>query len=785
MTPWLWRLGAGFSALGALAIAPCLASGLILFSLRLPLSGFEPGLWHDYWQVLDQPAYRPYATRIRFWGGAGLVSPPLLWCAAMLALWRRRRSLRSPPPHVPFDRLETSALALPTRRPGAIPLTKRHGRTLAAPEGVSVLVSAPFYPEAHAVVIDTLRRSTGATLVVDCGGRSHAYARPGRGRTVWRLCPFGGGNAWNPLAGAWGAHGLDQGELRELAAVWFPDAGRHDRFLGSHVRNAFISLVHVIHAVVQGADEADVPVAPGDLYRLCAQGRHFASPGAFVRELARRPEIGSQARHGLEHWLALGDAGVDTVWARVTGLLATFSDPVVDAATRGGGLASASLRQTDVYLDIPDRWRTAAGPLIASAIRQWQNTPAVDTSSLLVVHALDTLPRIDALMDHAAAWRCIATTRGIAAVRARYGHAAPALGRRFTTCVVHAPREETFAHDESEALKAFIAAQHENPHLLSAPASARELMSLCPGEQIVSTASLRTPVVCRTLTLPRKPNAAPPQTDHGEPMPIPRPLIAFLATLVASSNGASEIATSVRSTDSVPHGVLVPATIGTHRFAFPKNLYYQQSGPDASDGVMLGVQWPALEPLPQGVDYHANTASFISHINIDISAASRLSDDQYKRVLQRYIEPINPENESAKADPSQNLNLRIKGDPTFGLTPYLADFDKLKPYYDKVHGPGSPAIKPEHNDDWFVRMGADGIPTTVIICSSRLLPDGVKIVDGRIVDDDTPRRSTCFHSFLIPELRLVVDMSYLRAVMHDWQRIESKVRSIIQSGEVK
>jgi hypothetical protein len=749
------------------------------------MSGFKPDLWHDYWQVLDQPAYRPYAARIRFWASVGLALPPLSWCAAMLALWRRWLALRPPPPHVPFDSLKTSALLLPAHGPGAIPVTKRHGRTLSAPEGASVLVSAPFYPEAHAVVVDTVRRSSAATLVINCGGRSHAYARPRRGRTLLRLCPFGGGNAWNPLAGAWDAHEPDPAELRQLAASWFPDADRRDRFINSHVRHAFVSLVYVIDEVVRGAGGGAVPVAPGDLYRLCAQRRSHASPRAFLQELLRKPDIGPRARHGLDQWLALGNAGIDKVWTRLSEALAAFADPTLDAATRGAAMTGASFRHTDVYLDIPDRWRPAAGPLIASAIRQWQNAPGVDTAALLVVHALDTLPRIDALTDNAAAWRCVATTRGIGAVQARYGNTAHALGRRFTLCVVHAPRDDAFAGDESKALKAFIAARHDHPHLLSAPASARELMSLRPGEQIVSTAALRTPVICRTLTLPRKPNAAPLHTDHGELMPTPRPLIAFLATLVATSTGDSETATSMRNADSLPHSTLVPATIGSHRFAFPKNLYYQQTGPDPDGGVMLVVQWPALEPLPQGVDYHANTSNFLSHISIDVSAASRLSDVQYAKVLQRYIEPIDPSDAGARADPSENLDLRIKQDPKFGLTPYFADFEKLKTYYDDLYGPDTPASKPEQNDDWYVRMGPDGIPTTLIICSSRFLPDGARIHDGRIVDGDGGRRSSCTHSFLIPELRLVVDLGYQRVVMHDWQRIENKVRTMVKAGEVK
>lgn len=338
MKPWFWRLGVGLSALGALAIAPCLASGSILLSLGLPLSGFTPGLWHDYWQVLDEAAYRPYAARIRLWGGAGLLLAPLLWGGATLALWRQRRSSKPPSPHVPFDDLATSSIELRCPGPGAIPVTTRRGRLLATPDGASILVSAPYYPETHSVIIETLKRSTVAALIIDCGGRTHAYARPTGGRNMLRLRPFGGGNGWNPLAGAWNSQGLDRNELGQLAAVWLPDAGRQDRFIASHARNAFVSLVHVVDDVVRRTNGSAVAVAPGDLYRLCAQRRSYSSPRAFLEALADKVELGTRTRHGLDQWLGLGESGIDTVWKRVTEVFAPFADPVVDMATRGGAL---------------------------------------------------------------------------------------------------------------------------------------------------------------------------------------------------------------------------------------------------------------------------------------------------------------------------------------------------------------------------------------------------------------------------------------------------------------
>ncbi|MDQ8048830.1 hypothetical protein [Luteibacter sp.] len=788
MEPWFWRVGAAVSALGACAIAPSLASGLILFSLGLPMSAFAPGLWHDYWQVLDQPAYRPYATRIAICAGAGLVLPLLLWCLGIV-FWRRRAP--SVPVSGPFDRLSASSLLLTAIKPGVIHVTKERGRTLGAPDAASVLVSAPYYPEAHAVVLASLRHADGSTLVIDCGSRSLAFAHAAPGRTVLRLSPFGGGPAWNPLAGAWGPQGLSADELRHLAAGWFPEANRHERFIVSHTRNAFVSLAHVVADVLRSAHNDAPPAAPGDIHRLCAQAVHYVSRRAFLQTLAERPEVGFQARGGLRGWLGLDDAGIDIVWKRVSDVLAPFADPIVDAATRSERLAPASWRRATVYLDVPDRWRTASGPFIESAIRQWQAALDEGESSLLLAHALDTLPPIAALTDAESAWRCLATTRGLSALHDHYGNNAITLDRRFTACVVHAPRDEALARRESDALKQFVAAHRDDGHLASTPASPTGLMSLRAGEQIVVTPSVPTPVICRTLTSSRKPNTPPPQTiDQGEAMPVSKSLIAFLAALSAAPVHAGESTSShapLAPPDKTEAAVpTVDAKLGPHRFRFPKSMYYQQSGPDSDGGLMLNVQWPSLQPLPMGIDYHDTPEYFLNNIAIDLDPVKQLTDAEYQTHLRRSVEPVDPGDPRQRMHPATNLDQRIEQNPIYGLTPYYVDFDKFRTYYIKRYGERARSPTPSQNADWFVRMGPNGVPTTFIECSSHLIQDGARLENGRIVDArDGGRRSTCRHQFLIPEYRVVVTLSYLRVVMPNWQRLEAFVRKTLKDREVR
>lgn len=165
---------------------------------------------------------------------------------------------------------------------------------------------------------------------------------------------------------------------------------------------------------------------------------------------------------------------------------------------------------------------------------------------------------------------------------------------------------------------------------------------------------------------------------------------------------------------------------------------------------------------------------------------SRLSDDRYATTLRRMMEPF----DSQKKNPEYNLSLRIKGDPVDGLTPYYADFRKLVSYYEKKFGFASMetlnASKPDGHEDWYVAMGKNNLPSTFIRCSAKAIPDGVKLVNGRIMDNpEDRRRSTCSHFFLLPKYKAIVEVGYLRAVMFDWKRIEQRITAIMEEAELK
>lgn len=283
-------------------------------------------------------------------------------------------------------------------------------------------------------------------------------------------------------------------------------------------------------------------------------------------------------------------------------------------------------------------------------------------------------------------------------------------------------------------------------------------------------------------------------------MPFPKPLASLLASLLAAcSTPAPDVADGKRPKAMLPlkgcnsiHDLgsppirYVDACLGSHRFRFPQNLYSWQAGQIlVGTSVNLSVQWPSLEPLPLGQDYHDDTHTFISSINIDIQYMGARDEAHLMAKLRRTIEPLDPNNIVQTGNPDENIDLRIKGDPLYGLTPYYVDFGLIETFYKRLYGENTKAMNPDLHDEWFIHTNDDGTPSTIITCDSRKIPDGAAIEDGRIVDLAGRRRSLCNHQFAIPKYGVIVYVDYLRVVMHDWQRIETRIHDLLASAEIR
>lgn len=745
-------------------------------------------LYLRYVQVSRLPEWRPFAARVWLAGALGFALPLLAWG---VVAWRCR-------PRRSVDRLH-ARLAGPrdveTLSDGSGLLVARQGRRDARVHGPVLLARSP--QAAPDIAIANLLSYPASAVVLEIGARCFertAGWRQAQGQQVYRFDPWaeeGRSHGWNPLADLPAGPSARLAALRDIAALLLPDRKENERFWISQARHAFVALALYAHESVP-AGEAPTLSAIADL------AVHEASRATFQQLHDALPRD-HDGRHAFAPLLAQDDGPLAVIAAHLAGSLRPFLVPAQLAATSRHDIQLATLTQrpTTLYLTVPPQHLAEAWPLLALFFLRMEHLHAGKDDGLPCLMLMDGVTAfgpVDAYLRAMAAlghqrWHWLTVVPSMAWLRHVAGDASlRAMLAAHPTCLVDAPNSPEEQADYASLLTAFRA---------GAPAPALALQALQPGERLLSDTRLPHPLRCRTLRPDRRRNTAPvaiPPLPQGDPMKLPLRLAATMATaaMTAAPAGAmsAPAATPASSASSAkPYkwegysDKPVEAKLGPYRFRFPMNMYYDQMGPDFQGGVALVLRWPSLEPYPPGENFHDTTERFISAINIELTYPDRLSDEEYAAGMRHWIQPRDPQDPKQRKDPSENLDLRIKGKDVYGLTPYYLDFKKLRPYFDEIYGPNTPAASPDNslNVDWYVKFGEGGMPTTFIECAVREVPDGVIIEDGNVSDDPKQRRrALCRHSFNIPEYRLHVLVSYVRPLMKDWAHIEARVCELLR-----
>ncbi|MBB3228498.1 hypothetical protein FHW69_003133 [Luteibacter sp. Sphag1AF] len=804
MEPWAKRLCALLFVCSAIFSAMVVAgalTGWVLSTRRVMLS---PALLWEWWQYLDHPQWQPFATRIRLWTLVGFIPTLLLfaWLGSRLHDVQRRRW---PTPIPPFITPRKSALTWSAQRHRGITLASHYRLGKAAPYATSVLLAGrnPRRTLAHGILL-TLRYVEGPVLVVDLSANAFAFTagwRAQAGHPIVHLAPFGGGRRWNPLRHAWTSHGWCQDRLARLAQRWYPIRERGDELLASQTQHAFVTLVHALYDIYIVSDQAHM-VSPVDLYQLCAPTEGTADRRSLAALMAH-PALSAATRNALGTWLALDTPTIGRIWEALRPPLTVYAQAGDGASmTRNDTLfGDHPARHTTVYLSIPPSHRAHAALLVDTFIAQWHEqvmADAPDALPLVVLYGADTVGPLTTLTRGPDTLRWLATVDDLASVATMYGHHTAAFLRRFGLCVAQAPVHQVAADRLAPMLTDFLAAHSDPRRAMSSPATPAQLLTLRDDEQIVVGRTPERPVRCRVPRLPPKRLPPPFTPTEGEPMPVPKPVVLLAASMMAACRGpitppplppddTLKTPCDGLPLETVSSHELVPACLGPYLFRLPQNLFYLPWGQGKEkEEFYLSVQWDSLQPLPPDRDRYGKRESAVTSITIQYDHTHRLTDEGFRTLLRRYVEPLDPNNPVDRANPSQNLDLRIQGEPIYGLTPYYADFEKTKAYYAKLYGPGNLSDDPKNSIDWFVRFGPDGLPSTVIKCSSHLLPDGAHVELGHVVDDVArdKSRALCTHDFLIPEFKVAVSMSYLRTLMYDWPRMEAYARAVLKNGHV-
>jgi len=201
-------------------------------------------------------------------------------------------------------------------------------------------------------------------------------------------------------------------------------------------------------------------------------------------------------------------------------------------------------------------------------------------------------------------------------------------------------------------------------------------------------------------------------------------------------------------------------------------------GPSFQGSVGLILQWPKLEAFPPGaVENPAYHQAYIDQrIYISLDYINKVPIDTLMEVY------IAPGPWISADDPAWHIEHRIHGASVYGLTPFYIDRERMRAYLKKEGAPTDEGHVSMQGDDWYIEYAASGKPQTFITCSPRELR-GAKLIDGQL--EDTPvgvNRGDCTHTFVIAELKLSVRVTYLRAYLRDWKRIEDTLRAKINGA---
>ena len=748
------------------------------------------GLYLRYVQASHLPEWQPFTARIWTAGALGFALPLLAWGAAMWRCWPPR-PMGGPRAH--FAGPGDAAVIMD----GTGLLIGRAGRREQHVRGPVLWAHPP--DTAPDMAIANLLAADTSAVVLDIGGRCFERTsgwRRAQGQQVHRFDPWAEerrSHGWNPLAELPSESSMRLAHVKDIATTLYPDHQENERFWSSHARNAFLALV--LYAF-ENAPAGEAPTL-GSIAHLAV---HDASRATF-RQLHDALPHGHEGRRAFAMLLAQDDGALGAIAARLVKPLRPFLEPALLAATSRHDirLATFAQRPATLYLTLPPQHLAEAWPLIALFFLRMEHLHARSTDGPACVMLMDGVTafgRIDFYLRTMAAlgherWRWLTTIPSMGWLkRVTSETSLRALFAAHPTCLVDAPRSPAETADYTELLAAFRQ---------DAFAPSLELQILKPGERLLCDARLLHPLRCRTLR-PHAGAATPPAVIPPLPEGDPMKLSLRLAAAVASTAMSAAPAGAVLAADAAPAPSAsaakpykwegysdkpVEAKLGPYRFRFPMNMYYDQMGPDFQGGVSLVLRWPDLEPYPPGENFHDAPDRFINAISISLDYPDRLSDHEYATILRASLQPLMPDDPEQIENPAENLNLRIKGEAVYGLTPYYLDLERLKTYFAKYH-PGSLTADPQFHEDWYVSNDNHGVPLTVIKCTTRSVPDGVLIERGTMIDDPgVRRRSDCHHNFLVPEYRLLIRINYLRPVLADWAQIENRIRHLLRALEVR
>jgi len=836
----------GWVALSALLVVVWLVglrlSGAVLlawFGLRerVALSGDTYG---QYWTARMLPDVAPYVWRIWLSGAAGFLPPLVAWGTALwlYVRWLAARRVAFPTRFATRSELRDAGM-LDAHHGVAVGM--RGGRALrwAGPGHLALCV--PDEARAEAQLVSSLLDTPGSVVVLDCESRlwratSGYRATLGTVRLIRPFASDGISTHWNPLGRLSPEADRRREELSAIASMLYDERSYGARPM-REAKDAFTAFAGYVYddAAARralGGSESDASATFRMIHQVVSRAR--ADGKSAIKKMLGKGFVAGDTRAGLDSLLRLPNRVLRERLASVEGPLPAFSTAFAGSVMSGPDTCAAIQHgaAVSIYLSVgddlsPDQRRVAA-ILLWDLIRLGLGRRSGAAEFTCLINGIERVGLVENLSRvlHETAQdgpRFVLRTAQPARWREVYGSRAEVEAMSAMACrVVQAPSRRADENDFMDVLGFANEAGRQRPlHFDPSRATQlrRDLARLVPGQQIVVAESLAGPVICTTRSPLRDrhlaPRLLPPVTvdplDPGDPCMPPRTLRAIGATaalaLAATACSQDKPASSEQAVaaQAKKDGLtvdqerflqeavgkrdpnykwegysekLVPTKLGPNTFLFPMNLYEHQTGPDFQGSVGLTLRWPTLEAFPAGAVRDRAYAG--AYLDEAISVRPRYVDKvPIEDVVRTSISP-HPWNQPD--DPIYHLSLRTKGGAVDGLVPYYIDMAKLKAYLSRRGAPVDDENLTGLGKDWFVSYSTGGKPVTFISCSPREIR-GAKLVNERLEDAAAGiDRGTCNQEFVIEEFQIAVDVTYLRAYMKDWKRIETRIRSLFDQA---
>ncbi|PPU91745.1 type IV secretory system conjugative DNA transfer family protein [Xanthomonas albilineans] len=471
----------GITALIALlpvAIAGLYLSGVLVLTLLGEHAQVHLLTYWRYWQVVYQPVWHPYATKIKLSGICGFGLPVMLYLIMVYAMlrtkvpdlygnvrWARSGDLSR------HDVLKDDPHGLIACRFGRrfIRIKSKHLLLAASTrggKGVSVVIPNLLAWLESAVILDVKREAWEKTA-----GQRAKYGK------VYLFDPFsddGSTHRWNPL----GYVRLDpnhrNGDIVAIAATLYKEMSGDNPFWPAIARKTFTAACEYLFdqyvSKKRTAPETDLPTL-GGVYRLLAGAdlKHGQSLQQYLAELLKQPMLGSHARTGLNNLAGLAPETFTSAIETALAPLNIFSNPIVDAATSDNDFDLSKLRKTvqSIYVGVsPAKLIEAKGVLnlfFEQAIKLNgrelpEHNPDLKYQCMFMLDEFTALGRVE-IVPVAVGWvagygiRIVIVIQSIAQLESVYGaDTARGLITNLGVRIVFTPREQRDAEEYSKML---------------------------------------------------------------------------------------------------------------------------------------------------------------------------------------------------------------------------------------------------------------------------------------------------------------------------------------------